>query len=44
MTKEQVLERIKTLETEREQLKATLLAYDGALQESRHWLEQLDKV
>lgn len=44
MTKEEIQDRIKTLETEREQLRATLLAYDGALQESKHWLEQLDKV
>jgi site-specific recombinase XerD len=43
MTKEQIQERIKTLETEREQVRSTLLAYEGALQDCKYWLEQLEK-
>jgi septal ring factor EnvC (AmiA/AmiB activator) len=42
MTKEKLQERIKTLETEREQVRATLLAYEGALQESNHWLKEIE--
>lgn len=43
MTKEKILERIKTLEAEREQVRSTLLAYEGALQDCRHWLGQLEE-
>ena len=43
MTKEQIQDRIKQLETEREQLKTTLIAYEGALQDCKFWLEQMDK-
>lgn len=43
MNKEQLHERIKLLEAEREQVKATMLAYEGALQDCHYWLEQLDK-
>lgn len=35
MNKEQVQECIKTLESEREQVRSTLLAYEGALQDCR---------
>lgn len=41
MTKEKIQDRIQTLETEREQLKANLLAYEGAIQDCKHWLVQL---
>ena len=35
-------ERLKLLEQEREQLKTTLAAYDGAIQECKHWLNQTE--
>lgn len=44
MNKEQIQNRLDLLEKEREQLKATVLAYEGAIQESKHWLEELDKT
>lgn len=40
----QLEERIKLLETEREQVRATFLAYEGALQEAKHWLKQVEEV
>ena len=43
MTKDKLLERIKQLETEREQVKATLLAYEGALQDCQYWLSTLEQ-
>lgn len=43
MDKTQVQDRIKQLETEREQVKATLLAYEGAIQDCNYWLSQMDK-
>lgn len=43
MTKEQLQERITKLTQEREQVKATLAAYEGAIQESTFWLSQLDQ-
>jgi len=43
MTKEKLEDRIKQLETEREQVKATLLAYEGALQDCKYWLIELEK-
>lgn len=43
MTKDKLEERIKQLETEREQVKATLLAYEGALQDCKYWLEEVSK-
>ena len=43
MNKEQIQDRIKKLENEREQLKATLLAYEGAIQDCNYWLQELDK-
>lgn len=42
MTKEQIQDRIKTLETEREQMKTTFAAYEGAIQDCKHWLEQVE--
>lgn len=43
ITKEMIKDRITLLEREFDQVKANLLAYDGALQEARHWLSILDK-
>lgn len=43
MTLDKILERIKTLEQERDQLRNNLIAYEGAIQDCRHWLEQLEK-
>ncbi len=43
MTKEKILERIKLLENEKEQVKATVIAYEGAIQDCRHWLQQLEE-
>lgn len=44
MNKDKINERIQTLEKEREQVKATLLAYEGALQDCNYWLSQLETV
>lgn len=43
MTKEKVLERIKTLEMERDQVRSNLLVYEGAIQDCTFWLTQFDK-
>jgi len=43
MDREKLETRLKLLETEREQVKNTVLAYEGAIQESRHWLSQLEE-
>jgi hypothetical protein len=43
VTKEKIQERIKTLEAEREQVKATFLAYEGAIQEAKHWLAETEE-
>jgi len=43
MTKEKIQERLKTLENEREQMKTTLIAYEGAIQDCKYWLEQLEE-
>ncbi len=43
MTKEQLINRIQTLETERENLKGTVMVYDGAIQDCQYWLSQLAK-
>lgn len=40
MTKEQIQDRITKLETERDQLKTTLIAYEGAIQDCKYWLQQ----
>ena len=42
MNKEKIQDRIKTLETEREQLRQTLVAYEGALQDCQHWLKEIE--
>lgn len=43
MTKEQIQDRIKELETNRETLKANFIAIEGAIQDCNYWLEQGDK-
>jgi len=43
MTKEDLQTRITKLTQEREQLKITLAAYEGAIQESNYWLSELNK-
>ncbi len=42
MNIEKVQERLKLLEQEREQVKVTLAAYDGAIQECVHWLKSIE--
>lgn len=42
MDKTKIQERIKTLETERDQLRNNLVAYEGAIQDCNYWLEQLE--
>lgn len=42
MTKEKVQERLNTLEKEREQVKTSLIAYEGAIQDCKYWLEQME--
>ena len=44
MTKEQIQARLKQLETEREQLRVNLMAYEGAIQDCNYWLQELDKA
>ena len=44
MTREKLQERLTILEQEREQVKATLAAYDGAIQECKHWLDQSKEI
>mgnify|MGYP001616197640 CR=1 FL=1 len=41
MTKEQIQDRIKELETNRETLKSNFIAIEGALQDCNYWLEQI---
>lgn len=41
MNREKLEERIKTLETERDQMRTNLVAYDGAIQDCKYWLSQL---
>ena len=43
MTKEKLQERMKQLEMERRQLEATILSYNGAIQDCQHWIAELDK-
>jgi hypothetical protein len=40
MQKDTIQERIKLLEKERDQTRANLIAYEGALQEANYWLKQ----
>lgn len=42
MNKELIQERIKLLEQEREQARNTLIAYEGAIQDCKYWLEQVE--
>lgn len=42
MDKTKIQERIKTLETERDQLRNNLVAYEGAIQDCKYWLEQME--
>lgn len=46
MTKEQIQDRITTLEADKnkfvEQAKAQLSAFDGAIQDCKYWLEQIE--
>lgn len=44
MTKEQLQDRITKLTSERDQVKTTLAAYDGALQEANFWMSELNKT
>lgn len=44
MTKEKLLERIKQLEAERANLIQNIAAYDGAIQDCKWWLEQMENV
>lgn len=43
MTKEEIQERLKTLEAERDQVRATALAYEGAIQDCNWWLNKLSE-
>jgi hypothetical protein len=43
MNREKIEERIKLLESEREQLKNNLIAYEGAIQDNRHWLSHIEE-
>lgn len=42
MTKEQVQARLELLVKEQENCKATLAAYEGAVQDCKYWLTQID--
>ena len=44
MTKDLIEARILKLTSERDQIKATLLAYEGALQEANFWLSEANKT
>jgi hypothetical protein len=44
MIKEKLEERLQLLEQEREQIKVTLAAYDGAIQECKHWLSHSEEI
>ena len=43
MTKDQILERVSLLMKEREGVKLTLSAYDGAIQDCQYWLKRLEE-
>ena len=43
MTKDLLQQRLEKLEADRNQLLANLNAYDGAIQEAKYWLTQLEK-
>lgn len=40
--REKVLQRLQKLEQEKEQLKASLAMYEGAIQDCHHWLKELE--
>jgi hypothetical protein len=42
MNKEQIEARLKQLQVDQEQAKATFLACAGAIEDCQHWLKQLD--
>lgn len=44
MTLDKLQKRITQLNQERDQLKANLIAYDGAIQDCNYWLSELDQV
>jgi len=44
MTKEQLQERLELLKKDRDTTKANLLAYEGAIIECQHWLDQVTKT
>lgn len=44
MNKEKLEERIKTLETERDQMRTNIVAYEGAIQDCKHWLSTLEET
>ena len=43
MNKETIQARIQKLEQERDQVKASLIMYEGALADCKHWLDELNK-
>ena len=43
MTKEKLEERIKTLETDRENCRNQFLATEGAILDCKHWLQQIEE-
>jgi F0F1-type ATP synthase membrane subunit b/b' len=43
MDKTRIQERLTQLETEREQARATLAAYEGAIQDCKFWLAEIEK-
>jgi hypothetical protein len=43
MNKEQIQERIKTLEAEKEKAAQLLVMYEGAIQDCKFWLTELEK-
>lgn len=42
ITREMLTERLELLEAEKVQMQANLNAYEGAIQDIKHWLEVLD--
>lgn len=42
MTKEQILERIKQLELQKQQATSQVILFEGALQDNRFWLDSLE--
>ena len=44
ITREALLDRLEALERDREQVIANINAYDGAIQECKYWIEQLENA